>query len=127
MTAEQRAVLLAAPERPSFRPSHFDDPRVAIYVAEREGQPVSMGRMNLLGSTCYVSAVYTQPRWRGAGLGTEVMRALLAAAREAGAREAVLFATAAGYNMYLRLGFTVVSPVGMYLSASLLPDLGDLD
>jgi len=89
-------------------------------VAESEGQLVSANGLviyrkppSLGGGTGYmgyVSNVYTLPEWRGRGIATELMKALVQKARLLGIDKLQLGATELGQGVYGRVGF---KPVGI--------------
>ncbi len=77
-------------------------------------RPVSTGRLTLplvKGGQALVAWVATIPEARGQGVGGLVMRFLLDAADDAGAREVALAAQLPAENFYRRLGFSPVGPI----------------
>ncbi len=82
------------------------------------GQPVAMAALNATaGDVVQVGGVFVPPDHRGTGLGRRVTAALLAEARDKGARIAVLFANnAAASRAYQAIGF---GQVGWYRIAFL--------
>jgi ribosomal protein S18 acetylase RimI-like enzyme len=62
-----------------------------------------------------VFSVGTLERVRGQGLGTMVTQAAMDAARESGARVAVLQASEQGRRVYERLGFDTVADIGVHI------------
>lgn len=96
--------------------SDSDDARSLIGLAkvwtmldgEWQARPVATGRLTLSpfrGGQAQIAWVATLPDARGRGIGSHLMRFLLDAADEAGAREVVLAAQAHAERFYLRLGF----------------------
>ena len=86
-------------------------PTMASNVQRR---PVSTGRLTLplvKGGQALVAWVATIPEARGQGAGGLVMRFLLEAADNAGAREVALAAQLPAEVFYRRLGFSPVGPV----------------
>jgi GNAT superfamily N-acetyltransferase len=85
------------------------------WVAEAGGAVVATSGLNLFhrapypgnltGREGFVLNMYTVPAWRGRGIATALMRALIAAARAQGLSRLWLGATAAGRPVYRRLGF----------------------
>jgi GNAT superfamily N-acetyltransferase len=67
-----------------------------------------------LGLDANAYFVSTDEQWRGRGVATAMTAAALSWAREAGARQASLDASAAGLSIYLRLGFEAVSPARLF-------------
>ena len=103
-----------------LRVADSDDARSLIALAtfpppatdHGKRRPVSTGRLTLpltKGGQALVAWVATIPEARGKGAGELVMRFLLEAADDAGAREVALAAQLPAENFYRRLG---VSPVG---------------
>lgn len=64
----------------------------------------------MAGEWCVPDRIRTGERHRRQGLGSEVMRLLLDAAREAGAERAVLAASLDGRRLYEATGWTTCSP-----------------
>ena len=105
-----------------LRVADSDDARslIALATAQRAGAgnnerwPVSTGRLTLplaRGGQALVAWVATIPEARGQGAGGLVMRFLLAAADNAGAREVALAAQLPAEDFYRRLGFLPVGPL----------------
>ena len=105
-----------------LRVADSDDARSLIALAtfppaatgNQERRPVSTGRLTLplaRGGQAMVAWVATIPEARGQGAGGVVMRFLLAAADNAGAREVALAAQLPAENFYRRLGFSPVGPL----------------
>ncbi|RNM13660.1 GNAT family N-acetyltransferase [Nocardioides pocheonensis] len=69
----------------------------------------------IFGRTAAVYFVNTDPGWRGRGVGTAMTAAALRAAADAGAKDAILDASALGHSLYQRLGFTSVSPNTLFV------------
>jgi GNAT superfamily N-acetyltransferase len=80
----------------------------AYAVREPGGSLVSVAAAFDIGSDVSVQWVATDPAHRRQGLGTRVMRALLADARRRGLRTASLQASPDGLPLYERLGFETV-------------------
>ena len=105
-----------------LRVADSDDARSLIALAtfpptvagNGQRRPVSTGRMTLplvKGGQALVAWVATIPEARGQGAGELVMRFLLEAADNAGAREVALAAQLPAENFYRRLGFLPVGPL----------------
>jgi ribosomal protein S18 acetylase RimI-like enzyme len=80
----------------------------AFAVRAADGRPASVAAVIDVGTDASVQWVATDPAHRRQGLGTRVMRALLADARRRGARTASLQASPDGLPLYERLGFVTV-------------------
>jgi len=95
------------------------DARHPVLVAERDGRVVGWGSLNRFNPRAAYDhvadfSVYVERRWRGRGVGRELLEALVAAARGIGYHKMVLAAlahNAAGLALYTRAGFT---HVGVY-------------
>jgi predicted GNAT family N-acyltransferase len=105
-----------------LRVADSDDARSLIALAtfppsvagSGQRRPVSTGRLTLplvTGGQALVAWVATIPDARGQGAGGLVMRFLLEAADDAGAREVALAAQLPAENFYRRLGFSPVGPL----------------
>lgn len=78
-------------------------------VIRREGEVVACGLLKLEGAHAGLFAVHTASAWRGRGLGSAVVAALLAEGRRRGASDAYLQVTednGAALSLYDRFGFT---------------------
>ena len=81
----------------------------ASRVAWQDERPVGVALLGLRGEHAWVGGMGVVPAARRAGLGERLMREILAAAREAGAREVrleVLEQNLAARALYEKLGFT---------------------
>ena len=77
-----------------------------VLARNRMGLPVAAGRLlSPAPGVAQIGRLATLAALRGAGLGTAVLQALMAAARERGDREVVLNAPAAAVAFYERAGF----------------------
>lgn len=66
------------------------------------------------GATATMIFVNTDPGWRRRGIARAMTAIALRAAEQSGARHAVLDASDAGKELYLRLGFDAVTPISRY-------------
>ena len=105
-----------------LRVADSDDARSLIALAtfpppaagNGKRRPVSTGRLTLpltKGGQALVAWVATIPEARGQGAGGVVMKYLLDAADNAGAREVALAAQLPAEDFYRRLGFSPVGPL----------------
>jgi GNAT superfamily N-acetyltransferase len=84
-------------------------------VAEAEGIVVGCGGIvfmerppyqgNLQGREAYLMNMYTEPEWRGKGIGASIVSELLRLAREAGAKRVSLDAEQNARRLYASAGF----------------------
>ena len=84
----------------------IDADALHLLARNRMGLPVAAGRLlSPAPGVAQIGRLATLAALRGAGLGTAVLQALMAAARERGDREVVLNAPAAAVAFYERAGF----------------------
>lgn len=88
-----------------------------FHVAYVDGVPVATAEVTLAGTTAAVFNVATRTAWRRRGIGAAVTAHALRDARGAGARRAVLEASAEGAGVYARLGFRAAGTVTEYKPA----------
>ncbi len=69
------------------------------------------------GTVANAFFINTDPAWRGRGVAHAMTAAALRAAREAGARQGCLDATAAGFSIYRRLGFETLTRTTQFVRA----------
>jgi phosphinothricin acetyltransferase len=113
-TLEERVAWLAA-----------RSPRHPVLVAERDGIVVGWGSLNPFNprkAYDYVAdfSVYVERAWRGKGVGSALLRALIARARQLGYHKLVLSAfpwNKLGMALYEKYGFRTV---GIYKEQGLL-------
>lgn len=100
-------------------------PRHPVLVAELDGRVVGWGSLNQFNprkAYDFVAdfSVYVERAWRGKGVGSALLRALIARAKQLGYHKLVLSAfpwNAAGMALYQRYGFRTV---GIYKEQGLL-------
>ncbi len=89
--------------------------RFAGYVGYVEGEPVSTTAVVMGHEAIGVYNVATIPGFQRRGFGEAVMRhAVAEARREQGIDRVILQSTPAGYRLYQRMGFRVVTSVAVY-------------
>jgi len=94
---------------------HLARGELEAVVAEVGGRPVGSGALWWMPAhprpglpdpvEPYIMSMYTEPEYRGLGLATDIVEALLARARRRGAFRVLLHASAQGRPVYERLGF----------------------
>ncbi|ADB34496.1 GCN5-related N-acetyltransferase [Kribbella flavida DSM 17836] len=104
---------LAVPPGPAYGVRTVVDGSLVRATVERDGVVAARGQAALWTEYAVVDQVVTEPAYRRRGLGTVVMRALGEAAAQQGARTGVLVATEDGRALYSRLGWSLISPVGV--------------
>jgi len=90
-----------------------------FFVAELEGRPASVCELYAIGSVGQVESVNTLEEFRGRGLGSAVVLAAAASARERGCDVVFLIAEDADWpkELYRRLGFDAVSRFWSFVRA----------
>jgi ribosomal protein S18 acetylase RimI-like enzyme len=89
--------------------------RFRAYVAFADQQPVSTAAVVIGGGAAGVYNVATFPGFQRRGYGEAVMRyALAEARREHGIERTILQSTTAGFRLYQRMGYKVVTSVSVY-------------
>jgi ribosomal protein S18 acetylase RimI-like enzyme len=100
----------------------FDDARVwesgfKGYVGYSKNEPVSTAGIVVAAGAVGVYNVATVPSQQKRGFGEALMRHAIALAREHhGAERSVLQSTAQGFELYRRMGYSVVTNVAVYTS-----------
>lgn len=125
ISSEEEKRILASRSRDYFA-RHFPQGDFLAVLAEENGRIVSTAFLliadrptgpafpsGLIGT---VMNVLTYPEFRRRGIATEVLRALIAGARELGVSSLDLTATEAGRPLYERLGFALLPYAPMRLS-----------
>ena len=95
------------------------------WVAEAGGEVIASGGLvihclppsprNMDGREGYILNIYTVPAWRGHGVATAIVRAILDYLQEVGVPVATLHATSAGRPIYERLGFEPTNEMRLIL------------
>jgi ribosomal protein S18 acetylase RimI-like enzyme len=87
-----------------------------LFLGMENSQPVATSRLFCAGGVAGIWHVATIPEARGRGYGTGMTLAAARAGHELGMRFGVLYATAAGYSVYCRLGFQEYCHIDVYKS-----------
>jgi GNAT superfamily N-acetyltransferase len=82
-------------------------------TVELDGVVAARGQVAVWGTYATFDQIVTEPAYRRRGLGSVVMRELTATAFHQGARTGVLVATEAGRALYTRLGWDLISTLGV--------------
>ncbi|HLM91203.1 MAG TPA: GNAT family N-acetyltransferase [Thermoplasmata archaeon] len=100
---------------------------VEAVIAEVPGRPVGSGALWWMPAhprpglpdpvEPYLMSMYTDPEYRGAGLATDIVLALLDRARQRGAFRALLHASTQGRPVYKRLGFEPTTEMRLLLKS----------
>jgi predicted GNAT family N-acyltransferase len=84
----------------------------ALHVlGELEGEPVAAGRIRFLDDCAKLERIAVRDRYRGRGIGRQLVEYLMAVARERGFRRFKMHAQAHLRDFYGRHGFTAVGPM----------------
>jgi len=84
------------------------------FVGYVENMPVATATLFFTGDTVGLYFITTAPAWRRRGLGGAITAAALEVARERETQYAVLCASAMGYPIYRRAGFSDLANIGIY-------------
>lgn len=98
-----------------------DDPGSSHLVALADGRVVGYGRLLLEGDWGHIRQVAVREEWRGMGVGSWIVHALVELAREKGLPHVYLNARLTAVSLYERRGFTVVSPEPFPMPRTFLP------
>ncbi|MFF7179255.1 GNAT family N-acetyltransferase [Streptomyces sp. NPDC008121] len=93
------------------RTTEVTDGVIRVRILAPDGTLAARGQIAPTGSTAVADQVETDPAHRRRGLGSNVMRALEAAAAQAGAVTGVLSATTDGIGLYGTLGWRYEGPL----------------
>ena len=97
-------------------PGDYAPPKGALFLARVNGEAAGcVGVRPLMGDICELKRLYTRTRFRGHGLGRQLLEAALAAARAAGyqaMRLDTLPSMSDAQALYARLGFRDIPPYG---------------
>ncbi len=91
-----------------------EDAALRHYVAWQHGEAVAAGSLYLAEGVAGLYCIATLPAARRRGIGTCLTLAMMQAARAAGYRIAILYATPMGIGLYRRLGFETVCTLTFY-------------
>lgn len=118
MTAPLSVML----DRPSAVSAEFemritcDDSITFAHIFDAAGEEAARGRIVAVDGLIVFDRIHTADQYRRRGLGSAIMRALAAEARQSGVEDAMLCATPAGRELYTSLGWSLHSD---YTTASL--------
>lgn len=100
-------------------PAYFAGEGLGVgYVGHRNGEAASCATVLPVDGVAYVALVATLSEHRRLGCAEAVIRQVLAEAhRTQGLQRTVLHATAAGYPVYLRMGYRPVTRIHFYMAA----------
>jgi len=100
----------------------FQDPKIwksgfTGYVGYLDGEPVSTAATVVAAGAVGIYNVATVPGHQRSGCGEAVMRSALGCARqEHGIERSILQSTAQGFDLYRRMGYSIVTNVAVYTS-----------
>ncbi|WP_066816739.1 GNAT family N-acetyltransferase [Sphingomonas mali] len=93
-----------------------DDSITFAYILDTAGEEAARGRIIAVDGLIVFDRIRTADQYQRRGLGSAIMRALAAEARQLGIKDAMLCATPAGRELYTSLGWSLHSD---YTTASL--------
>lgn len=94
----------------------YDDSITFAHIHDASGEEAARGRIVAVDGLIVFDRIRTADQYQRRGLGSAIMRALAAEARQSGVKEAMLCATPAGRELYTSLGWSLHSD---YTTASL--------
>ncbi|WP_374146029.1 N-acetyltransferase family protein [Sphingomonas sp. 28-63-12] len=91
-------------------------PNCAFDVIEQHGQPVGRFYLDRRATQLHVIDIALMPQWRGIGLGTAILTALIKTAAQAGLGVGIFVEKFnPALRLYRRLGFVEIADTGVYL------------
>jgi GNAT superfamily N-acetyltransferase len=116
------APLSVMHDRPSAMPAEFEIrityecPITFAHILDAAGEEAARGRIVSVDGLIVFDRIRTADQYQRRGLGSAIMRALAAEARQSGGKDAMLCATPVGRELYTSLGWSLHSD---YTTASL--------
>jgi ribosomal protein S18 acetylase RimI-like enzyme len=89
-------------------PEVLRQPGIRCYVGELDGQAITTGLGVTMGDSVAILNIATPPEHRGQGFGSAVTARAVSNGLNDGAKWSFLQSSAAGYGVYVRLGFVTV-------------------
>lgn len=112
---EQKAAFIAQQFDAQHRYYRAHIPRCAFDVLEYRGEPIGRLYLEPRVTQLHIVDISLMPEWRGKGVGTAILEAVIAQGR-AGGRGVGIFVEKfnPALNLYRRLGFVEIGDTGVY-------------
>ncbi len=127
----ERSIRAHGPDYRAWARPRLASGELEAVVAEIDGRVVGSGalwwmpdqpRPGLFAPTTpYIMSMYTDPAYRGMGVATAILRALVRTSRRGGAARVTLHASAQGRPVYERLGFEPTTEMRKWLTTPVGP------
>ncbi len=110
----------ARPYYQAFLVNSLSEPQPVFqhFLARWQGEPCAISTLLCARLGAGIYHVATLPAFRGRGLGQALTLTAMQTAQQAGYRQAILFATSAGYPLYVHMGFETVTTAILYIGNS---------
>ena len=91
------------------------DSEVRLYAAFENGEVQGFVRSNTVGPDAWTSNMVVQPEHRRKGLGTALLRTMLAEDANFGVRNSVLLSTVLGSKLYPKVGYQQIGLLQLFV------------
>jgi ribosomal protein S18 acetylase RimI-like enzyme len=121
-TAEQKQAFLVGQFEVQRRHYRSAIDGCAFDVIEHRGEPVGRLYLDVRQTQLHIVDIALTPAWRGRGIGSAILAALMAAGRTSGKGVGIFVEKFnPALRLYRRIGFTDISDHGVYLEMEWVP------